>query len=169
MRPRNFASKLNLRVGLQRAPPYKNPSMPIPQPCSRCRSSRSDAASSSQHPAAQWGVGSEMTRVAGEIARTRVGHRPRPPQTRCDCNNGTARQTWPHKSAQPSSALTGTPAQADRANEMTFNTSEVAVCCSSDCLSSLSSRAFSMAMTACRAKFSTSSICLSVNGLTSCR
>src|SRR5436190_23084206 len=44
----------------------------------------------------------EMTRVAGEIARTRVGHRPRPPhETRCHRNNGTARQTWPHKSALP--------------------------------------------------------------------
>ena len=35
--------------------------------------------------------------------------------------------------------------------------------------SSLSSRVFSMAMTACAAKFFTSSICLSVNGRTSCR
>ena len=33
--------------------------------------------------------------------------------------------------------------------------------------SSLSSRVFSMAMTACAAKFYTSSICLSVNGRTS--
>src|SRR5262249_52937225 len=32
--------------------------------------------------------------------------------------------------------------------EMTFNTSEVAICCSSDSRSSLSRRAFSMAMTA---------------------
>ena len=37
--------------------------------------------------------------------------------------------------------------------ETTFNTSEVAVCCSSVCLSSLSNRAFSMAMTAWAAKF----------------
>ena len=35
--------------------------------------------------------------------------------------------------------------------------------------SSLSSRVFSMAMTACAAKFCTSSICLSVNGRTSWR
>ena len=55
--------------------------------------------------------------------------------------------------------------------EMTFSTSEVAVCCSSDSVrssvrwrSSLSSRVFSMAMTAWAAKFWTSSICLSVNG-----
>ena len=34
---------------------------------------------------------------------------------------------------------------------------------------SLSSRVFSMAMTACAAKFLTSSICLSLNGRTSCR
>ena len=59
---------------------------------------------------------------------------------------------------------------------MTFSTSEVAVCCSSDSLkssvrwrSSLSSRVFSMAMTACAAKFVTSSICLSVKGRTSWR
>ena len=52
---------------------------------------------------------------------------------------------------------------------MTLRTSAVAVCCSSDCLSSLSSRVFSMAMTAWAAKFFTSSICLSVNGRTSWR
>ena len=38
-----------------------------------------------------------------------------------------------------------------------------------DSRSSLSSRVFSMAMTACAAKFVTSSICLSVNGRTSWR
>ena len=55
-------------------------------------------------------------------------------------------------------------------------TSEVAVCCSSASLrssvrwrSSLSSRVFSMAMTAWAAKFYTSAICLSVNGFTSWR
>jgi hypothetical protein len=59
---------------------------------------------------------------------------------------------------------------------MTCSTSLVAVCCSSDrerssvrCRSSLSSRVFSMAMTAWAAKFCTSAICLSVNGRTSCR
>ena len=58
---------------------------------------------------------------------------------------------------------------------MTSSTSEVAVCCSSDSRSSVrwrssfSSRVFSMAMTACAAKFCTSSICLSVNGRTSWR
>ena len=58
--------------------------------------------------------------------------------------------------------------------EMTFSTSEVAVCCSSDSerssvrwRSSLSRRVFSMAMTAWAAKFVTSSTCLSVNGRTS--
>jgi hypothetical protein len=50
--------------------------------------------------------------------------------------------------------------------EMTLSTSEVAVCCCSDSRSSLSRRVFSMAMTACRAKFLTSSICLSPNGRT---
>ena len=38
---------------------------------------------------------------------------------------------------------------------MTCSTSDVAVCCSSDCRSSLSNRAFSMAMTAWAAKFVT--------------
>jgi hypothetical protein len=52
---------------------------------------------------------------------------------------------------------------------MTPSTSDVAVCCCSDSRSSLSSRVFSMAITACAAKFVTSSICLSVNGRTSCR
>ena len=59
---------------------------------------------------------------------------------------------------------------------MTLNTSDVAVCCSSDSVrssvrwrNSLSSRVFSMAMTAWAAKFVSSSICLSVNGRTSCR
>src|SRR5262249_11514400 len=45
---------------------------------------------------------------------------------------------------------------------MTLSTSAVAVCCWSDSRSSLSSRGFSMAMTALAAKFLTSSICLSV-------
>ena len=60
--------------------------------------------------------------------------------------------------------------------EMTCSTSEVAVCCSSASVrssvrwrSSSSSRVFSMAMTAWAAKFWTNSICLSVNGRTSCR
>ena len=59
---------------------------------------------------------------------------------------------------------------------MTRRTSEVATCCSSDSerssvrwRSSLSSRVFSMAMTAWAAKLLTSSICLSVNGRTSWR
>ena len=47
---------------------------------------------------------------------------------------------------------------------MTLSTSAVAVCCCNDWRSSLSSRVFSMAMTACAAKFDTSSICFSVNG-----
>ena len=50
-----------------------------------------------------------------------------------------------------------------------LSTSAVAVCCCRDSRSSLSSRVFWMAMTACAAKFFNSSICLSVNGCTSCR
>jgi hypothetical protein len=59
---------------------------------------------------------------------------------------------------------------------MTFSTSDVAVCCSSDSVrssvrwrSSLSSRVFSIAITACAAKFLTRSICLSVKPRTSRR
>ena len=57
--------------------------------------------------------------------------------------------------------------------EMTFSTSEVAVCCSSASVSSRvractssNSRTFSIAITAWSAKVVTSSICLSVNGCT---
>ena len=50
---------------------------------------------------------------------------------------------------------------------MTCNTSAVAVCCSRASRVSLISRAFSIAMTACAAKFCKSAICLSVNGRTS--
>ncbi len=47
-----------------------------------------------------------------------------------------------------------------------LSTSAVAVCCCSDSRSSLSSRAFSIAITAWSAKILTNSICLSVNGFT---
>ena len=52
---------------------------------------------------------------------------------------------------------------------MTLSTSAVAVCCWSDSRSSLSSRVFSMAITAWSAKVVTSSICLSVKGRTEFR
>ena len=52
---------------------------------------------------------------------------------------------------------------------MTRNTSAVAVCCSSASRVSVISRAFSIAMTACAAKFCNSAICLSVKGRTSWR
>ena len=52
---------------------------------------------------------------------------------------------------------------------MTCKTSAVAVCCSSASRVSVKSRAFSMAMTACAAKFCMSAICLSENGRTSRR
>jgi hypothetical protein len=50
---------------------------------------------------------------------------------------------------------------------MTCSALAVAVCCSNDCPSSLSNRAFSMAMTAWAAKFCTNAICFSVKGRTS--
>jgi hypothetical protein len=59
---------------------------------------------------------------------------------------------------------------------MTCSTSEVAVCCSSDSVSSFvractssKSRVFSIAITAWSAKVVTSSICLSANGFTTFR
>ena len=52
---------------------------------------------------------------------------------------------------------------------MTCNTSAVAVCCSNASRVSVNSRAFSIAMTACAAKFCNSAICLSENGRTSWR
>jgi hypothetical protein len=50
---------------------------------------------------------------------------------------------------------------------MTARISAVAVCCSKASRVSVISRVFSIAMTACAAKFSTSAICLSENGRTS--
>jgi len=52
---------------------------------------------------------------------------------------------------------------------MTCNTSAVAVCCSNASRVSVSSRAFSIAITACAAKVCNIAICLSVNGRTSWR
>jgi len=52
---------------------------------------------------------------------------------------------------------------------MTCSTSAVAVCRSSTSRVSMMSRAFSIAMTACAAKFCSSAICLSENGRTSWR
>ena len=52
---------------------------------------------------------------------------------------------------------------------ITCNTSAVAVCCSSASRCSVISRAFSIAITAWAAKFSSSAICLSENGRTSGR
>jgi hypothetical protein len=50
---------------------------------------------------------------------------------------------------------------------MTCNTSAVAVCCSNASRVSVISRAFSIAITACAAKFCRSAICLSVKGFSS--
>ncbi len=74
-----------------------------------------------------------------------------------------------HSRAADSTNVSSTVCRSKVERLMTLSTSAVAVCCSSDCRSSLSSRVFSMAMTACLAKFVSSSICLSVNGRTSWR
>jgi hypothetical protein len=52
---------------------------------------------------------------------------------------------------------------------MTPSTSAVAICCSRASRVSVKRRAFSIAMTACAAKFCNSAICLSVNGRISWR
>ena len=69
--------------------------------------------------------------------------------------------------AADSTSVSSTVCRSKVERLMTLSTSAVAVCCCSDSRSSLSSRVFSMAMTACAAKFVTSAICLSVNGRTS--
>ena len=59
----------------------------------------------------------------------------------------------PHRRAADSTRVSSTVCRSKVERLMTLSTSAVAVCCSNDCLSSFSSRAFSMAMTACAAKF----------------
>ena len=72
--------------------------------------------------------------------------------------------------AADSTSVSSTVCRSKVERLMTLSTSAVAVCCCERLrASSLSSRVFSMAMTACAAKFCTSSICLSVKGRTSWR
>ena len=66
-----------------------------------------------------------------------------------------------------SSIASNTGARSPGEELMTRNTSAVAVCCSNASRVSVISRAFSIAITACAAKFCSSAICLSVNGRTS--
>ena len=65
------------------------------------------------------------------------------------------------------SIASNTGARSPGEELMTRSTSAVAVCCSNASRVSVMSRAFSIAMTACAAKFCSSAICLSVNGRTS--
>ena len=74
-----------------------------------------------------------------------------------------------HSRAADSTSVSSTVCRSKVERLMTLSTSAVAVCCCSDSRSSLSSRVFSMAMTAWAAKFVTSSICLSVKDRTSWR
>src|SRR5262245_12830219 len=69
-----------------------------------------------------------------------------------------------HSRAADSTSVSSTVCRSKVERLMTLSTSAVAVCCCSDSRSSLSKRAFSMAMTAWLAKLVSSSICLSVNG-----
>ena len=76
-----------------------------------------------------------------------------------------ARRTRPRKAACAfSSIASNTGARSPGEELMTCNTSAVAVCCSSASRVSVISRAFSIAITACAAKFCNSAICLSENG-----
>ena len=75
----------------------------------------------------------------------------------------------PHSRIAFSSIASNTGARSPGEELMTCSTSAVAVCCSSASRVSVISRAFSIAITACAAKFCNSAICLSVNGRTSWR
>src|SRR6516165_1683877 len=66
----------------------------------------------------------------------------------------------PHRRVAFDSAVANTGCRLPGELEMTLSTSDVAVCCCSDSRSSLSSRAFSMAITAWLAKFLTKSVFL---------
>jgi hypothetical protein len=68
-----------------------------------------------------------------------------------------------------SSIASNTGASSPGEELITCKTSAVAVCCSNASRVSVKSRAFSIAMTASEAKFSSSAICLSEKGLTSRR
>src|SRR6516162_2261419 len=65
--------------------------------------------------------------------------------------------------------VSNTGARSPGEELMTCNTSAVAVCCSNASRVSVKSRAFSIAITACAAKFSSSAISFSENGRTSSR
>ena len=87
------------------------------------------------------------------------------------CPLGRRYAPCPPRTAGPptSTSVSSTACRSKVERLITLSTSAVAVCCCRDSRSSLSSRVFSMAMTAWFAKFWTSSICLSVNGRTSWR
>ena len=81
-----------------------------------------------------------------------------------------------HSLAADATSVSSTALRSKEARLITLSTSAVAVCCSSDSVSSRvractssNSRTFSIAITAWSAKVSTSSICLSVNGRTCLR
>src|SRR6516165_2744559 len=92
-------------------------------------------------------------------------------------------RVWKHSPSKPtrepkaasqsrsafSSIASNTGVRSPGEELMTCNTSAVAVCCSNASRVSVISRVFSIAITACAAKFCSSAICLSVNGLTSWR
>ena len=90
--------------------------------------------------------------------------------------SGDAARSAPHSRAAVSTSVSSTGCRSKVERLMTLSTSLVAVWYSSDSSrssvrwrNSPSSRAFSIAMTACAAKFCSSAICLSVNGRTSLR
>ena len=74
-----------------------------------------------------------------------------------------------HRSCAFSSIASNTGVRLPGEALITCNTSAVAVCCSSASRCSVISRAFSIAITAWAAKFSSRAICLSENARTSWR
>ena len=99
-----------------------------------------------------------------------AGPSPGTPAAACSPSNVHIRPlAASHKSSAFSSIASNTGVRSPGEELMTCKISAVAVCCSSASRVSVMSRAFSIAMTACAAKFCSNAICLSANGRTSRR
>ena len=110
------------------------------------------------------GVGREITRQIWPRARGAARGR-----NRCRHTLLTAPNSASHRRIAFSRIASKTGVRSPGEELMTCNTSDVAVCWSSASRVSVISRAFSIAITACAAKFCNRAICLSVNGRTSWR
>ena len=105
-------------------------------------------------------------RVAGNSLPTRCAATPRKPVSSVNASI-TNFPTQTRTALAIIASNTGSSRPGD--DEMMPRISAVAVCCSKASRVSVKSRAFSIAMTACAAKFCNSAICFSVNVLTSVR